>query len=132
MSFNKITIIGNLGKDPELSYTQSGVAVAKFSVGVNPRSNNEAMQTQWYRVTAWRQAAENCSKYLRKGQKVYVDGTLTVDEWKDRDNVTRFSLEINADNVQFLTDRNELVADRESVDENSTEAKPKDSNDIPF
>lgn len=132
MSFNKITIIGNLGKDPELSYTQSGVAVAKFSVGVNPRSNNETTQTQWYRVTAWRQAAENCSKYLRKGQKVYVDGTLTVDEWKDRDNVTRFSLEISADNVQFLTDRNEPVADREPVDENSTAAKPKDSNDIPF
>ena len=106
MSYNKISIIGNLGRDPELSYTPQGTAVCKFSVATNERRRDKAGEQQdittWFRVTVWGKQAENVSRYLSKGRKVYLEGRLHVEEWTDRDGKPRQSLEVNASEVQFL------------------------------
>ena len=106
MSFNKIIIVGNLGRDPELSYTPQGTAVCKFSVATNERRRDKAGEQQdittWFRVTVWGKQAENVSKYLSKGRKVYLEGRLHVEEWTDREGKPRQSLEVNASDVQFI------------------------------
>jgi len=105
MSFNKITVVGFLGKDPELSYTSNGVAVANFDIGVNVQTGKDAITTQWYRISVWRQQAENCAKYLQKGSQVYVDGTLSVQEWKSKDGENKYTLNVIANTVQFLSSK---------------------------
>jgi len=106
MSFNKIIIVGNLGRDPELSYTPQGTAVCKFSVATNERRRDKAGEQQdittWFRVTVWGKQAENVSRYLSKGRKVYLEGRLHVEEWTDREGKPRQSLEVNASDVQFI------------------------------
>lgn len=106
MSFNKITIIGNLGRDPELRYTPQGDAVCDFSVAVNDRKRDKAGEwsdvTTWFKVTFWRKQAENASKYLTKGRQVYVEGRLQVEEWTDRDGNNRYSLAVQGTDMQFL------------------------------
>ena len=106
MSYNKIILIGNLGRDPELSYTPQGTAVCKFSVATNERRRDKAGEQQdittWFRVSAWGKQGENVSRYLTKGRKVYVEGRLHVEEWVDREGKPRQSLEVNASEVQFI------------------------------
>ena len=106
MSFNTIIIVGNLGRDPELRYTPQGTAVCHFSVATNERRRDKAGEQQdittWFRVNAWGRQAENVSKYLSKGRRVYVQGRLHVEEWTDRDGKARYTLEVNASDVQFL------------------------------
>jgi single-strand DNA-binding protein len=106
MSFNKIIIVGNLGRDPELRYTPQGTAVCNFSVATNERRRDKAGEQQdvttWFRVNAWGRQAENVSKYLAKGRRVYVEGRLHVEEWNDRDGKSRYTLEVNASDIQFL------------------------------
>ena len=109
MSFNKITIIGNLGRDPELRYTPQGIAVCDFSVAVNDRKRDKAGEfqdmTTWFKVTFWRNQAENASKYLTKGRQVYVEGRLEVEEWTDRDGKSRQTLVIQGSELQFLGEK---------------------------
>jgi single-strand DNA-binding protein len=111
MSFNKITLIGNLGRDPELRYTPQGDAVCDFSVAVNDRKRDKAGEwqdvTTWFKVTLWGKKAENASKYLTKGRKAYVEGRLQLEEWTDRDGNTRHTLTVQGSEVQFLDGRNE-------------------------
>src|ERR687890_481089 len=106
MSYNKIHIIGNLGRDPELRYTPQGTAVCQFSVATNEsrrdKSGEQQDITTWFRVTAWGKQAENVSKYLSKGRRVYVEGRLHMEEWTDREGKARQTLEVNASDVQFL------------------------------
>ena len=109
---NKLTIIGNLTRDPELRTTQSGIQVCTFSVAVNRRrSNAESGQpeTDFFRVTAWRQLGENCAKFLSKGRKVCVIGPVTVSTFTGNDGSTRASLEVTADDVEFLSPRSEAA-----------------------
>ncbi len=110
MSFSKITVIGNLGRDPELRYTPQGDAVCDFSIAVNDRKRDKAGEfqdvTTWYKVTFWRKQAETASKYLTKGKSVYVEGRLQVEEWNDRDGNKRFSLVIQGSDMHFIGDRN--------------------------
>ncbi len=107
MSFNKIIIVGNLGRDPELRYTPQGTAVCNFSMATNEkrRDKNGEMkdQTTWFRITLWGKQAENASKYLTKGSSVYIEGRLRLDEWTDRDGNTRQTLDVNASDMQFLS-----------------------------
>lgn len=109
MSFNKIIIVGNLGRDPELRYTPQGTAVCSFSVATNEKRRDKAgdMQdvTTWFRVTLWAKQAENASKYLTKGSPVYIEGRLRIEEWTDRDGQQRQSLEVNATDMQFIGSR---------------------------
>jgi single-strand DNA-binding protein len=106
MSFNQITIFGNLGRDPELSYTPQGTAVCKFTIATNERRRDKAGEQQdittWFRVTVWGKQGENVSRFLTKGRKVIVLGRLHVEEWTDREGKARQSLEVNASDVQFV------------------------------
>ena len=106
MSFNKIIIVGNLGRDPELRYTPQGNAVCNFSMATNERRRDKAGEQQdittWFRITVWGKQAENVSKYLSKGRRVYVEGRLHVEDWTDRDGKQRYTLEVNATDVHFL------------------------------
>src|SRR5918911_2599633 len=106
MSFNKIIVIGNLGRDPELRYTPQGTAVCTFSVATNERrkgATGEAQDvTTWFRVTVWGRQAETVAQYLAKGRSVYVEGRLHVEEWTDREGKPRFTLELNATDVRFI------------------------------
>lgn len=107
MSFNKITIVGNLGRDPELRYTPQGNAVCNFSVATNEKKRDKAGDLQdvttWFRITLWGKQAENASKYLTKGSPVYVEGRLRVEEWTDRDGGQRYTLEVQATDMQFIS-----------------------------
>lgn len=106
MSFNKIILVGNLGKDPELRYTPQGDAVCSFTMATNERKKDKSGEMQniatWFRVTLWRNQAENAAKYLAKGRQVYIEGRLRIEEWTDRENTTRQSLEVTATEMQFL------------------------------
>ena len=109
MSFNKITIVGNLGRDPELRYTPQGTPVCTFTMATNDRrkdKNGEMQdQTTWFRITLWNRQAETASQYLHKGKSVYIEGRLRVDEYTDRDGKPRFALEVTATDMQFIGSR---------------------------
>lgn len=109
---NKLFIIGNLTRDPELRTTPNGHSVCSFTVAVNRRraASAEAGQQQeadFFRVSAWRQLGENCNRYLSKGRKVCVVGSVSVNTYTGNDGTTRASLEVNADDVEFLSPRGE-------------------------
>ena len=106
---NKLTIIGNLTRDPELRTTSSGINVCTFTVAVNRRrsANSNQPEADFFRVSAWRQLGENCQRYLAKGRKVAVVGSVSVQTYTGSDGTTRASLEVNADDVEFLSSRNE-------------------------
>lgn len=147
MSFNKIIIIGNLGRDPELRYTPQGDAVCDFSVAVNDRKRDKAGDYQdvvtWYRVTLWRKMAENASKYLTKGKQVYIEGRLQLEEWQDRDGNNRYTLNVNATDMHFLggSRGEEMGSDSDNVEDytrsssaasDSNETSTPADDDIPF
>lgn len=106
MSFNKIILVGNLGRDPELRYTPQGTAVCSFSVATSERKKGAAGDQQeittWFRVTLWDKRAEVASKYLTKGSPVYIEGRLRMEEYTDRDGKQRQSLEVQATEMQFI------------------------------
>ena len=108
---NKLFIIGNLTRDPEMRSTSTGDSVCSFTVAVNRRraSNAEAGQPEadFFRVSAWRQLGENCNRYLAKGRKVAVVGAVQVSTYTAQDGTTRASLEVTADDVEFLSPRGE-------------------------
>lgn len=114
MSFNKITIVGYLGRDPELKTTPQGTALCKFSVATTERKKGATGEqeelTTWFRVTVWGRQAELANEYLSKGRQVYVEGRLRVEEYTDREGNNRSSLEVNATDMQFLGQRNEAAA----------------------
>lgn len=107
MSLNKILIIGNLGTDPEMRYTPNGNPVTSFRVATNRRyttsQGEQREETEWFRVVAWNRLAERCNQFLTKGQRVYVEGRLRSDTWTGNDGQTRFTNEINAFEVVFLS-----------------------------
>ena len=104
---NKLTIIGNLTRDPELRTTTTGVNVCTFNVAVNRRKtqNNQNPEADFFKVTAWRERGELCAKFLRKGRKVCVIGPVSVSTYTGNDGTTRANLEVTADEVEFLSPR---------------------------
>jgi single-strand DNA-binding protein len=113
MSFNKITIVGYLGRDPELRYTPQGTAVCNFSVATTEKRRNGRGETEehtiWFRVAAWGRQAEVANEYLAKGRQVYVDGRLRLEEYTDREGNLRLSAEVNASDIHFLGQRGEVA-----------------------
>ncbi len=105
----KATIIGNLGGDPEMRYTPTGRPFTTFSVACNrtytTQDGDRRDETEWFRVTAWGRLAELCSQYLSKGRRVYIEGRLSSRSWEGADGQKRFSLEINANEMQLLDSR---------------------------
>ena len=106
---NKAILIGNLGRDPEVSYTPSGMAVAKFSIATSERwkdKNTGEMQdrTEWHRITAFGKLGEICGEYLSKGKQVYIEGRIQTSSW-EKDGVTRYTTEIIASDMKMLGTR---------------------------
>lgn len=111
MSVNKVILVGNLGKDPELRYTPSGTAVVTFSLATTERykdrDGNRQEKTDWHNIVAWRQLAEICGKYLHKGKQVYIEGKIQTRSYDDRDGNKRYITEIVADQMQMLGSRDD-------------------------
>ena len=104
-SVNKVIVVGNLGKDPEVRYTGSGKAVCNLSLATKEawgKGEDRQEKTEWHKITVWGASAENCGKYLTKGRQVYVEGRLQTRQWEDKDGNTRYTTEIVANNVVFL------------------------------
>jgi single-strand DNA-binding protein len=104
---NKIMLIGNLGKDPDMSYTPQGTPITKFSLAVSRRSKDRDTgerreETTWFNVVAWNQLAETINTYLHKGSKVYIEGRITSRKYTDKDGVERTIWEVTATDMQFL------------------------------
>jgi single-strand DNA-binding protein len=108
-SVNRVILVGNLGRDPELRYIQSGQAVANFTLATNDRwrdkEGNNQERTEWHRIVVWGKSAENCAQYLQKGRSVYVEGRLQTREWEDKEGNKRQTTEVVAQTVQFLGGR---------------------------
>lgn len=132
MSFNKIILVGNLGKDPELRYTPQGTPVCSFTMATNERKRDKTGESQdvttWFRVTLWGRQAETASQYLTKGRPVYVEGRLRVEEWTDRDGKPRHTLEVHATDMQFIGGGR---ADEQSSAPSSRPEGPAGSNEPP-
>lgn len=116
MSMNKIFLIGNVGRDPEMRYTPNGNPVTSFSVATNRRyttgEGEQRDETEWFNVSAWNKLAETCNQYVTKGMKVFVDGRLSTREYTGADGQQRTSLDVTAFDVRFLDrsgDREESV-----------------------
>jgi single-strand DNA-binding protein len=110
-SFNKIVIVGYLGKDPEIRYTPQGTAVCNFTIATTEKRKDRAGEgqdiTTWFRVSVWGRQAEVANQYLSKGKQVYLEGRLRQEEYTDRDGNKRTSLEVSATDIQFLGARGE-------------------------
>ena len=126
--YQQTTIVGNLGQNPEMRFTPSGVPVTNFTVAVNERWNTEdgpQERTTWYRVTCWRRLAETTNQYLKKGRQVMVVGRVEASAWKDKDGEARATLELTARDVKFLGTNGDGPADQ-------TESDPAEEEAIPF
>ncbi|MFH1531263.1 MAG: single-stranded DNA-binding protein [Pseudomonadota bacterium] len=105
-SVNKVLLLGNLGGDPELRYTPSGQAVANFNLATNERvqkDGNWEERTEWHRIVVWGKLAERCNEYLKKGSSVFLEGRIQTRKWQDREGGDRYTTEIVAFTVQFLS-----------------------------
>ena len=140
---NKLTIIGNLTRDPELRTTSAGINVCDFTVAVNRRVRRDAQNAQpeadFFRVSAWRQLGENCAKFLAKGRKVCVVGPVSVRTYQANDGTTRASLEVTAEDVEFLSSRNDGEAGAYSAPAAAPAAEPQaagftavETDELPF
>ncbi len=104
---NKVILIGNLGRDPEVRFTQGGQAVANFSVATtetwtDKSSGQKQEKTEWHRIVVWGKQAENCGQYLKKGRQAYIEGRLQTREWTDKEGKKNYTTEVVANTVQFL------------------------------
>lgn len=111
MSVNKVILVGNLGKNPEMRYTQGGAAVANMTLATTERftdkSGQKQEQTEWHRVVAFGKLAEICGQYLTKGRQVYFEGRIQTRQWQDQQGQKRYTTEIVATNMQMLGSRGE-------------------------
>ncbi len=110
---NKVMLIGRLGRDPELRYTQSGMPVASLRIATdesyNDKEGNRVERTEWHSVSVFQRAAENCANYLGKGSLVFVEGSLQTRKWQDQQGQDRYTTEIKASRVQFLDRRGDAA-----------------------
>src|SRR5690242_8183201 len=117
-SLNKVMLIGNLGKDPEVRYTAAGTAVASFSLATSERFKNKngewEEKTEWHNVTLWARLAEIAGEYLSKGKTVYIEGRLQTRKWQDRDGKDRYTTEIVGEKMQMLSGKGEGGGSRQN------------------
>lgn len=138
VNFNKIMVIGNLGRDPEMRYTAQGLPVTSFSVATNrvftDPSGEKQTETEWFTIITWRQLAELCNQYLSKGRRAFVEGRLHSRTWEGNDGKSHFVNEITADRVLFL-DRADKESEGWSPSENALPPSggvPSEPDDLPF
>nr|DAI10812.1 MAG TPA: Single strand binding protein [Caudoviricetes sp.] len=125
---NKLTIIGNLTRDPETRVTQSGASVCSFTVAVNRRGQDD--KTDFFRVSAWNKTGETCQKYLAKGRKVAVTGPVSVSTYSGQDGKAYANLEVMAQDVEFLSPKGEQTAPAPAAPNNGYQEVTDD--DCPF
>jgi single-strand DNA-binding protein len=103
---NKVIVVGNLGSDPEVKFTASGQAVARFSIATSEnwtdKNGQKQERTEWHRIVAWGKLGEICGKHLAKGRQAYVEGKLQTNQWTDKEGQKRYTTEVIASTVQFL------------------------------
>lgn len=135
---NKVILVGNLGKDPEVRYLDSGVAVANFSLATTENYKNKqgekVSQTEWHNIVLWRGLAEVAEKWLKKGSSVYIEGKIRTNKWEDKEGNTRYNTEILADNMTMLGNRiNADVSDKNDI-KTASEIKSVnvENDDLPF
>lgn len=106
MTVNKVILVGNLGADPEIRFTQSGQPVCNFRIATSEvwtdKAGQRQEQTEWHNIVVWGKQGEIAKQYLSKGRQVYVEGKIRTRQWTDKDNQTRYTTEITADSVRFL------------------------------
>jgi len=136
---NKVILIGNLGKDPEVRYLDSGVAVANFSLATTESYKNKegerVSQTEWHNVVLWRGLAEVAEKWLKKGSSVYIEGKIRNRKWEDKEGNTRYNTEILADNMTMLGKKDTGSSETsESTTTTTEESIPQEEkgDDLPF
>lgn len=114
---NKVILCGNLGKDPELRYTPSGVAVTTFSIATSERykdrDGNKQEKTEWHNIVVWRQLAEICGKFLQKGSKILIEGKIQTRSYDDRDGNKKYITEIVGDQMEMLDGARQAEPDRQ-------------------
>lgn len=126
---SRATLIGNLGRDPEVRYTQDGLAVTNFSLAATEKIKGED-RTQWYRVTAFGKLGEICGEYLSKGKQVYIEGRLQTSEWEDKEGNKRFTVEVIASQMVMLGAKDFTGSPSSEAPEPSN--KKTQGDDIPF
>ena len=140
-SLNKVTLIGRLGKDPEVSYTPSGTAVAKFSMATSERWKDEqgALQerTEWHNIVAWTKLAEICGQYLKKGSKIYAEGRIQTRSWDDKNTGTkRYMTEVIMNDMVMLDGKPDGGSSSSSASANAGAPPPPEPvdpvDDLPF
>ncbi len=138
---NKVILIGNLGKDPEVKYLENNVAVARFPLATNEvwkdKSGAKKEHTEWHNIVLWRGLAELSEKYLHKGDRIYVEGRLRTRSWDDKDGNKRYTTDVIADNMTMLTVKRENEQDSQSdsetpASEPSATSTDDPSDDLPF
>lgn len=135
---NKLTIIGNLTRDPELRTTQSGISVCSFTVAVNRRrTQGQQPEADFFRVSAWRQLGENCGKWLVKGKKVCVVGPVSVSTYQGNDGNMRAQMEITAEDVEFLSPAGQVEETPQAAPAQQTASAPAgftavETDELPF
>ncbi len=139
-SVNKVILIGNLGRDPEVRYTQNGTAVANFTLATNEvwndKSGERQERTEWHRIVVWGKQAEIAREHLSKGKQVYIEGSIQTRQWDDREGNKRTTTEIKAQRVMMMgraeAGENRMNAAAPPADATGDEAGPPPDDDIPF
>ncbi len=147
-SVNKVILIGNLGKDPEIRSLENGTKLARFPLATSESYTDKTTGerrdiTDWHNIVVWRGLADVVERYVKKGMKVYVEGKLKTRSWQDESGVTKYSTEVVADNMTMLTSKNESTASSQPYTQEGTTSKPdtnlsenmmsdSDDDDLPF
>ncbi len=137
-SLNKVMLIGNVGRDPEMRYTASGEPVTTFSVAVSRRwkdrnTNEPREETEWFNIVTWRQLAETCNQFVTKGRKVYVEGRLQTRSWEGQDGQKHYRTEVQAQTVTLLDRRPGTAAPSGELEQRApTDESQVEPDDLPF
>ncbi|MCK9304882.1 MAG: single-stranded DNA-binding protein [Bacteroidales bacterium] len=143
MSLNKVMLIGNVGKDPDIRNLESGAVVANFTLATTERykdkNGNWQDQTEWHNIVCWRALAERVEKYVRKGTQLFVEGKIRTREWMDQSEQKRYTVEILADSIQLLGKRSDSpgiqqtrAQDVQKPAYQAEEAQDEEPDDLPF
>ena len=136
---NKVILVGNLGKDPEVRHLENGIKVARFTVATSEtytKDGQKVTNTEWHNIVVWRNLAEITEKYLKKGSQIYLEGKLQTRAWTDKENNKRYTTEIVADNLTMLGKRDDSSASEAPSSSNEVHEAPVGSapadDDLPF
>ncbi len=134
MSINKVILVGNVGKDPEIRHLDSGVAVANFPLATSEsyiaKNGDKVTTTEWHNIVLWRGLADVAEKYVTKGKQLYIEGRIRTRSWDDKDGNKRYTTEIVADVMQMLGSRNDSQGQSNNGGANQSESSAFDSPDV--